>query len=58
MRRWFVMLGALLLLGPTGCAALLLPAAIGVGVGAGVEADAFIDHLKKDEKHTSEAHPQ
>jgi hypothetical protein len=59
MRRWLGILGlGLMVLGSSGCALLLVPAAIGVGVGAGLEADAVIDGLKDDKKQTSEAKPE
>jgi hypothetical protein len=58
MRRWFVTLGALLLLGPIGCTAVLIPAALGVGYGVGKETDVVVDHLKKDQKPAAEVQPQ
>ena len=58
MRRWTAMLGlVLIVLGSNGCALLLVPASIGVGVGAGLEADAVIDHMKKDRPAKAEAQP-
>jgi hypothetical protein len=60
-RRWrqvaMISLLGLCLIGSIGCAALLIPGAIGVGVGAGLEADAVMDHMKKDRPAKAEAQP-
>jgi hypothetical protein len=59
MRRWMVMIALFIsLMGSSGCAAVLIPAALGVGYGVGKETDVVVDHLKKDQKPAAEAQSQ